>query len=137
MEKHIYKTRARYDEVDQMGNVHNSKYLIYFEEARIDLVRKENYPYAKIEENGIILPVSEVNIEYKKPVKYDEDITLEVTVAYIKNMSIKFNYLMLNNKNEIFCTGSTIHTFINKHSFDSIEIPENLKIIFMKYLEKK
>ncbi len=40
-EKHELNLKVRYVEIDGMKIVHNSKYLVYFEEARIDLVRKE------------------------------------------------------------------------------------------------
>ena len=46
---HNYKRRVRYSEIDGMKRVHNSVYQVYFEEARVDLVRDNNYPYEDIE----------------------------------------------------------------------------------------
>ena len=65
--KHIYKTKVKYIDVDRMGFVHNSKYLNYFEEARTELARDNDYSYFEIEKNGIILPLSSSKIDYKLP----------------------------------------------------------------------
>ena len=134
VKKHIYKTRVRYVEVDSMEVVHNSKYLVYFEEARTDLVRKENYPYSKIEEEGIFLPVTKTEIEYLLPIKYDEEITVEVNFTYIKNVSIKIDYEIKNSKNEISSGGYTLHAFIDKNINKFVNIPDDLRHILNKHL---
>jgi acyl-CoA thioesterase FadM len=38
---------------------------VYFEEARIDMVRNEGYPYSPNRNENIILPISEIYISYK------------------------------------------------------------------------
>ena len=131
--KHEYKIRARYSEIDGMKNVHNSKYLIYFEEARIDLVRTHGYPYEQIEKEGIIFPMSEAKLLYKKSIYYDELIIVDVTIAYIKNFSFKFNYKIRKSDNTIACEGHTIHAFIDKNTGDFTNIPDKLRNIFEQY----
>jgi acyl-CoA thioester hydrolase len=136
MQKHVYKTKIRYAEVDLMGYVHNSNYQIFFEEARIDMVRARNYPYSKIEEDGIILPISEIKIQFFKPLYYDEDISVEVGVDYIKNMSIKITYSIIKSDGSVSCTGYTIHAFIDKNTKDFIEVPEKIRNILKDCLNK-
>lgn len=67
-DKHVFKIRTRYSEIDGMKIVNNSKYLTYFEEARIDLVRADNYSYDNIEKDGFIFPLSEAKLNFKKPI---------------------------------------------------------------------
>ena len=49
--------RVRYAEVDQMGVVHHSRYLEYFEMGRTELLRQGGVSYRQWEERGILLVV--------------------------------------------------------------------------------
>ena len=132
---HEYKIRARYSEIDGMKLVHNSIYQIYFEEARIDLVRSNDYAYEKMEKDGIMFPVSEVKIKYLKSIFYDELVTINVTVEYLKNFSFKFNYKIFKEDNALSCEGYTIHPCIDKNTGDFIEISDSIRQIMEQYLE--
>ena len=58
--------KVRYYETDQMGIVHHSNYLKFFELARIEWLEKLKMPYQKIEESDIILPVVKCEIKFIK-----------------------------------------------------------------------
>jgi acyl-CoA thioester hydrolase len=133
--KHEYKLRIRYVEIDGMKIVHNSNYPVFFEEARIDLVEKENYTYERIEQEGIIMPISESYIKFKNPVFYGEYITISVTVGYLKNFSLKFNYQIIKENGELACEGHTIHAFIERETKDFTLLPQELIKIFETYKE--
>lgn len=64
--------RSRYSETDKMGVVYHSRYLEYFEVIRTEFIRKAGLPYSEMENNGIMLPVARVEIQFKQPIKYDE-----------------------------------------------------------------
>lgn len=132
---HEYKLRARYSEIDGMKFVHNSIYQTYFEEARTDLVRSNDYSYEKMEKNGIIFPVSEVRIKYIKPIYYDELVTIRVTLEYLKSFSLKFNYKISKEDNTPACEGYTIHACIDKKSGDFKEISRDIRQIMEQYLD--
>lgn len=132
---HEYKFFVRYSEVDPMKFVHNSKYLVYFEEARIDLVRKNNYPYNQIESDGYIFPMSEAKLEYKSSIYYGEYIKVIVSLAYLKNFSMKFNYKIIKPDGKIACEGYTVHACVDKRNNDFVDIPEKLRMILEKYID--
>ena len=58
--------RVRYGETDQMGVVYHGNYALYLEMGRIECLRKLGISYKSMEENGIMLPVVSLNINYKK-----------------------------------------------------------------------
>ncbi len=64
--------RSRYSETDKMGVVYHSRYLEYFEVMRTEFIREAGLPYAEMEQNGVMLPVANVEIRYKSPILYDE-----------------------------------------------------------------
>ncbi len=75
-----HRLRSRYGETDKMGYVYYGRYLEYFEVARTELIRSLGLSYAQLEDDGFMLPVIFSQIEYKSPVFYDEEMTIEVSI---------------------------------------------------------
>ena len=63
MKLHTYEHRTQYYETDQMGIIHHSNYIRWFEEARTDLMRQMGIGYDEMEGQGIISPVLSVTCE--------------------------------------------------------------------------
>lgn len=135
MKTYTYQIRARYSDTDAMGFVHNSRYLVFLEEARTEFVRHLGYSYARIEEEGIILPIAEAKIKYTKPIKYDELLSIELYLAYLRNHSSKFIYTIRDENNEIKTTGYTVHAALNRETLDFTEIPETLRESLLPYVK--
>ncbi len=57
--EHEFKLRVRYEETDTMQVVHYSKYFIWFEAGRIELLRSIGLSYRDVEKRGLLLPSSE------------------------------------------------------------------------------
>ena len=76
-----FERGINYYELDGMNVVHHSNYIRYMEEARIYLLDKMGLPYKKIEDNGIMIPVLEVNYKYKYPAKFGDIIVVKVDIS--------------------------------------------------------
>ncbi len=119
----ITRLRVRYGETDQMGIVNNAVYSAYFEVGRTELFRYLGLPYSKIEENGIILPLSELKVRYHRPARYDDELTIETRVSEWPAAKIRFAYRILNQKNEVLVTGETTLAYVNKESGRPTRMP--------------
>ena len=113
---HNFKFRVAYSDTDQMGVMHHSNYLRYFEMARHDLFREMGVSYAEIEANGVIMPVIQANLEYKKPVFYDQVINIETHIMLNKGPRIVFSASMINESKEVVCTSRISLAYVNKVS---------------------
>lgn len=69
------KIRVRYAETDQMSYVYYGVYAQYFEVGRVELLRSIGISYKTIESMGFALPVVNLNINYRKPAFYDDELT--------------------------------------------------------------
>ena len=78
MAEHCYKHKVQYYETDQMGMVHHSNYIRWFEEARVDYLDAIGLPYKQMEEEGIGSPVLEMHCQYKSKVTFGETVTIRV-----------------------------------------------------------
>lgn len=72
--------RSRYSETDQMGIVYYGRYMEYFEVARTEMIRSLGFPYARLEDRGIFLPVVSAQARYHGSLTYDEPFEVEVSV---------------------------------------------------------
>ncbi len=106
---------VRYAETDRMGVVHHSNYPIWFEAGRTDMIRKAGYPYSKVEENGLLLPLIELRCYYKGSARYEDVVTVRTYVCEVTPTRIHFRYDVLVNGNPSpICEGDTYHVWTNK-----------------------
>jgi len=120
------KIRVRYGETDKMGYVYYGVYPLYFEVGRTELMREFNFPYSKIEEMGIMLPVLSLDIKYLKPAKYDDLLTIKTTLKEIPLARITFFYQVFNQNNELLNEGSTTLVFVDEKTRRPRKAPEDL-----------
>lgn len=71
---------VRYAETDQMGIVHHSNYPIWFEIGRTDHLRQLGRTYASLEEEGLLLPLVNLNCKYLAPAKYGDEIEVKTRI---------------------------------------------------------
>lgn len=120
------KKTIRYAETDQMGVVHHSNYLLYFEEARLDWLDTLNTPYIEMEKNGIISPVVEVNLKYHNPLFFGDSYCIEIQVVKIPKVTLELTYKVFNQRNRIICTGYTKLAFLSAETKKPIAVPFHL-----------
>ncbi|MFA5817857.1 MAG: thioesterase family protein [Bacteroidales bacterium] len=93
--------RVSYSDTDQMGFMHHSNYLKYYETARWELFRSIGIPYPEIEKDGIILPVIDASLKFIKPTYYDQKILINTKVKAQSGARIIFDYQAINEAGEI------------------------------------
>ncbi len=109
------KLRVRYGETDQMGYAYYGVYAQYYEVGRVETMRALGFSYKDVEDKGILMPVIDYTISYKKPAFYDDEITIVTTVKELpKSARIVFDYECYNTKKELLNTGSVTLVFIDK-----------------------
>lgn len=109
---HTYERKAHYYETDQMGIVHHSNYIRWFEEARIDMMDHLGIPYKAFEENGILIPVLSASCAYKHPIRFGETIVLELVIRNYNGVRFEMAYTGRSKESGLLsCTGTTQHCF--------------------------
>ncbi|MFA5297058.1 MAG: thioesterase family protein [Lutibacter sp.] len=116
--------RVRYGETDQMGFVYHGNYAQYFEMGRTEWLRKLGITYKKMEETGIMLPMINLNVNYIKPAKYDDLLTLKTTLIKMPSAKIEFSYEIYNEENELLTTANTTLVFVNMETNRPTRVPK-------------
>ncbi len=119
------KIRVRYGETDQMGYAYYGVYAQYYEVGRVEAMRLLGFSYKNVEERGILMPVVDYTISYKKPAFYDDEITIVTTLKEIPTgVKIIFDYECYNSKNELLNTGKVTLVCINKSTNKMCKLPQ-------------
>ena len=121
------KIRVGYCDTDQMGFVHHSNYVKYYEAARWDLLRKLGIPYAEIEKSGVLMPVIDMQFNFLRPARYDDLLTIKTRIKKITAARIEFAYEMYNALNQIINEASITLAFIKKATLRVCHPPNELK----------
>jgi acyl-CoA thioester hydrolase len=118
--------KVRYSETDQMGVVHHGNYAQYLELARIDWLSQLGISYKSMEENGVMLPVFELNLKFKKSAFFDDELTVKTSLRKIPTVKIIFDFEIFNKNNELLTTASVTLVFVDSKTRKPIPCPSYL-----------
>jgi len=120
-----HKMRSRYSETDKMGYVYYGRYLEYFEVGRTEMIRSIGYPYRKLEEQGVMLPVVESHVKYKAPLFYDDQIEINIHVFDIPMVKLETYYEMFTARSDqLHAVGKVVLCFMNEENRKPCRAPK-------------
>ena len=135
--KYVNKVRVRYNDTDRMGIVYHGNYPMYFEVSRLEMLRSRGLQYKKMEEMGVMLPVSEIKIKYIRSAYYDDVLYVEVTLKALPTVRVLFDYSVTNQKGEQICTGSVTLACVDAVTRRPCRAPKYFLDCFPEYSENK
>lgn len=110
-----YEHKVQYYETDQMGIVHHSNYIRWFEEARCDLMEQAGLGYAELEQAGVIIPVVSVSAQYKSMTHFGETVRILARVTAFNGIRMELSYEVRERETgALRCAGTTAHCFLDR-----------------------
>jgi len=118
-----HRLRTRFAETDAMGVIHHAAYLAYLEEARVAYLRAIGHPYDEVRAadpggdtgssgadsgNGRDFAVLEASVQYRKPLRFDDEVEVALVIGAIKGTTFQIAYL-LTVDGEVRATAVTVH----------------------------
>jgi acyl-CoA thioester hydrolase len=109
----VHGIRVRFVETDAMGIVHHSNYLAYFEEARVAYLRAIGHPFTEWRDAGLESPVLESFVQYRRPLDFDDEISVHLRLAAVTRATFQMAYLVTVDDHaglpRPHATGVTVH----------------------------
>ena len=118
------KIRVEYHHTDQMGIVHHSNYVKFFEVARTEWLRASGLTYAEMERRGVMMPIVDVAVKYRNPALYDELISVTAYVDEPPMARMTFRYEVRGEDGRDIASGSTTLGFIDKETRRPMRAPK-------------
>ena len=125
-----YNHTVQYYETDKMGITHHSNYIRWMEEARVDFLKQIGWDYDKLEEIGVISPVTEVSCKYKNTTTFADEIRIVISVEECKGVRLNLLYEMEKADGTCVCVAHSEHCFV-----DPDGRPINLKKKYPEFYE--
>ena len=127
MNFHEFKVRVRYAETDQMGVVYHGNYAQYFEMGRVEWLRNLGLSYSVMEKQGVMLPVVSLTINYKKPARYDDLLTVRTIFKKQESVKIEFDYEIYNEAGQLLTIGNSVLVFVDMKTGRPVVPPSYVK----------
>lgn len=123
--------RVRYAETDQAGVAYYANYLVWFEMGRSEYCRAVGYPYARIEEGGMIMVVAEAGIRYKRAARYDDPLIVRTRMTEARRRTCRFEYeIVRQDSGGGLAEGFTVHVVVDRDNGRPIAMPADLLELF-------
>jgi acyl-CoA thioester hydrolase len=103
-----HRLRTRFAETDAMGVIHHAAYLPYLEEARVAYLRDLGHPYDEVRDDDRDLPVLEVSVQYRSPLRFDDEVEVRLVAGAVTAATFQIAYL-LRVGDEVRATAVTVH----------------------------
>jgi acyl-CoA thioester hydrolase len=126
--------RVRYADTDKMGITYYSKYLEWFEVGRTEMLREIGFPYTQLEKEGIGLPVIEAYCRYHRAATYDQLLRIVSAIKTLPRVTIRIEYKIYNEQQELLVDGYTTHPFIGKAG-KPVRAPKSLLEVLQPYFQ--
>lgn len=124
---HSVSHRVNYSEVDQMGVVYHSRYLVWLDMARTAYLREQGMSYRELEQQGFYLVVSDLQVRYRRPYRYDDPVVVRCWVREVGSRGVTFGYALEQPEDgELRATASTAMLSLNRE-FSPTRLPPQVK----------
>jgi len=122
---------VRYAETDQMGVVHHSVYLVWFEQARTRLCQTSGFHYAKIEKMGFNLVVTRAECRFVSGATYGDVVAVDSWLERLQSRGLRFGY-GVRRGDEALASGTTEHIWVDRATGRPCRMPEVLREPFTR-----
>jgi len=121
----IKEISARFCEVDSMGIVWHGHYVKYFEDGRESFGKEFGLGYMDVYAKGFFIPIVNINVSYKRPVEYNDEVVIETRFIDTPAAKIVFEYKLFNkNSSKVYATGSSEQVFLTKDRTLHLTVPD-------------
>lgn len=128
--------RVRYADTDQMGYVYYGNYARYYEIGRVETLRTLDFHYKVMEDEGVMMPVYENKSRYLQPARYDDLLTIRVSIPKLPSARVVFHYEIRNQEGVLLNVGETTLVFQRKDTGRLCSAPEGLLAKLRPYYQE-
>jgi acyl-CoA thioester hydrolase len=129
-----HSIRVRYSETDRMGIVYHAHYLVWFEIGRTEFCRAAGFPYRRMEEDGVLIPVTEAECVYRRSARYDDTLRVRTRIGEAGSRGLSFFYEVFGEApGRPIAEGRTRHVFTGLDG-RPISIPPRVRGVFSAFL---
>lgn len=126
-----YRRKVQYYETDQMGIVHHSNYIRWFEETRVDYMEQMGYGYKQAAEQGIDFAVLSVTCDYKSMVRFGDTVKIYMSISSLTGSRMTVEYKVIDaDSGQLCATGESGHFYFHNKKQRPISLKKELPELY-------
>ena len=130
--KAVWPIRIYYEDTDAGGVVYHAQYLNFFERARTEWLRSLGFEQDElISEHQVIFAVRRLNIEYRLPAKFNEQLEIISTMKNIASASMVFAQVLQRLDGKVLAEAEVHVACIDSEKLKPRRLPDDIKQRFM------
>ena len=110
---HQLMLRVNYHETDGQRRVHHGNYLNYFERGRVEMLRAMGTSYRELEDSGMMLVVSELNVRYHSAAQFDDNLVLTTNLMEVRKVRLAHHY-QIHREDELIVDADSIIACVDR-----------------------
>lgn len=121
--------RVRYAEADQQGLLFNAHYLAYFDTAIVEYFRALPYDLqGEARDAGVDFHVVRAVVEYKAPIRFDQEVDVAVRIARLGRSSLTFHLAIFGHSaDDLLAAGEIVWVNTDQMTRSAVPVPQNLR----------
>jgi len=124
---------VRYADTDQMGVVYHANYVTWYEIGRTHFYESFGFSIQEDHEDGLLYPVSEVNIKYIKPIRFGDVVTVKTSLHKFTKVRIIYYQEVFNGNGELCSTCYSTVTATDRDTFKLVRLDKRKPEVFNLY----
>ena len=113
---------VRFAETDAQGVAHHAAYLVWFETARVEYLRKFAGGYQALRDTGVEATTSEAHARYIRPVVFDDRLVIHTRCTEMRGARFKYEYAV-ERDGELVADGWTRHACVDAQTMRPTRVP--------------
>lgn len=119
------KKRIYYHDTDAGGVVYYGSYLKHLEESRAEYLRSKGVSMEGYAADGVLFPIVHLEIDYKSPARYGDEISVFTKIEKVGNASLEFTQEIKRGET-LLLKGLMISACVDKN-LKPMRIPETIR----------
>ncbi len=126
------RRKAVFSETDLAGIVHFASFFPYMEDCEHPFYRSLGHSVTNMVDNdGINIGWPRVNVscEYLKPIRFEEEFEIQLTVSDITDKTIKYDFNFFDNDKQLIAKGTVVVVCVkfSDSGMKSTTIPDSIR----------
>lgn len=128
------KRRINFYDCDPAGIIFFSRVFEFahstYEQLIQSIEKEEDY----WNNDKYVVPIIKSESIYIKPMKYGDEITINVNVSTLRSSSFELSYNMVSAVGDLLCNVKTVHVFVDRQNWEKMDMPVYIKNVLRNYL---
>ena len=129
LEPFTYRTRIRFAHCDPQGVVYFARYPYFIDDAFTDFWRDRIRPYDEMVQEGVDMVVAEMNVRYRAPALFDEDIDVVLESAKVGETSLTIEYRIVRG-DDLLIEATLRYVCIDPPTKQKQRVPDEVRAAF-------